>query len=114
MPQIQKSPRNSAVELLRILAMLMIVLSHICVHSGFDSTYSLLTVNRLFVQFGYLGNLGVVLFVLISGYFQCTAGFRPQSISRLLAQVWFYSVSLFLLCRFGFGFSYTEKMNSQR
>lgn len=110
MTQIQKTPRNSAVELLRILAMGMIVLSHICVHSGFDSTYSMMTVNRLFVQFGYLGNLGVALFVLISGYFQCTAGFRPQSVTRLLAQVWFYSLSLFLVCRFGFGYAYSREM----
>lgn len=110
MAPIQKPPRNSAVELLRILAMGMIVLSHICVHSGFDSTYSLLTVNRLFVQFGYLGNLGVVLFLMISGYFQCTSGFRPRAVVRLLAQVWFYSVALFLVCRFLFGCSYTADM----
>ena len=51
-----------------------------------------------------------VLFVLISGYFQCTAGFRPQSVTRLLAQVWFYSLSLFLVCRFGFGYPYTADM----
>lgn len=101
-----KSPtRNSTVELLRILAMGMIVLSHICCHSGFDRTYSLLTVNRLFVQFGYLGNLGVVLFLLISGYFLCESTFRIRSLSRLLAQVWFYSIALFLICRFGFDYS---------
>jgi len=113
MLQIQKTPRNSAVELLRILAMLMIVLSHICVHSGFDSTYSMLSINRLFVQFGYLGNLGVALFVLISGYFQCTAVFRPRSVTRLLAQVWFYSISIFLVSRFLFGCSYTGEMLRQ-
>lgn len=110
MPQIQKSPRNSAIELLRILAMLMIVLSHICCHSGFDSAYSLLSINRLFVQFGYLGNLGVALFLMISGYFQCVSPFRIRSVSRLLSQVWFYSVTLFLLCRFVFGCPYSGSM----
>lgn len=110
MSQIQKAPRNSSVELLRILAMGMIVLSHICCHSGFDSTYSLLSLNRLFVQFGYLGNLGVAIFLLISGYFQCESTFRTAALSRLLSQVWFYSVSLFLLCRFCFGYSYSGEM----
>lgn len=108
MTQIQKAPRNSAIELLRILAMGMIVLSHICCHSGYDATYSLLSVNRLFVQFGYLGNLGVALFIMISGYFQ--SSLRARSLSRLLGQVWFYSVSLFLICHFGFGYSYTREM----
>ena len=108
MTQIQKAPRNSAIELLRILAMGLVVLSHSCCHSGYDSTYSILTVNRLFVQFGYLGNLGVALFIMISGYFQ--SSFRVRSLSRLLSQVWFYSVGLFLLCRFGFGYEYTPEM----
>lgn len=104
----KKMPRNSAVELLRILAMAMIVLSHICCHSGFDSTYSMLRVNRLFVQFGYLGNLGVALFLMISGYFRSSVSTR--ALSRLLGQVWFYSLSLFLICRFVFGYSYTAQM----
>ena len=104
----KKTTRNSAVELLRILAMAMIVLSHICCHSGFDSTYSVLSVNRLFVQFGYLGNLGVALFVMISGYFR--SSFRVRGLSHLLGQVWFYSLSLFLVCRFVFGYPYMADM----
>lgn len=102
MTNIQKNQRNSAIELLRILSMAMIVLSHICCHSGFDIVYSTLTVNRLFVQFGYLGNLGVALFLLISGYFR--SSFRVRALSRMLGQVWFYSITLFLLCRFVFGY----------
>lgn len=107
MSQIQKAPRNSALELLRILAMAMIVLSHICCHSGFDSTYSPLSINRLFVQWGYLGNLGVALFLLISGYFR--SAFRLRALSRLLTQVWFYSIALFLVCRFCFGVPYSAE-----
>lgn len=109
MNQTQTAPalRNSAVELLRIVAMLMIVLSHICYHSGFDYTYSMLTVNRLFVQFGILGDLGVAVFILISGYFLSQKSFRVSSLSRLLSQVWFYSITLFLVCKFGFGYEYS-------
>lgn len=104
----QKTSRNSSVELLRILAMGMIVLSHICCHSGLDYTYSVLSVNRLFVQFGLLGDLGVAVFLLISGYFR--SSFRIRALSRLLAQVWFYSVGLFLVCRFVLGCPYTGEM----
>ena len=103
-----KMPRNSAIELLRILAMGMIVLSHICCHSGFDTTYATLSVNRLFVQFGYLGNLGVALFLMISGYFR--SSFSTRAMSRLLGQVWGYSLGLFLICRFVFGYPYSAEM----
>lgn len=109
MTQIQKSPRNSAIELLRILAMLSIIYSHICYHSGFDRIYSLLSVNRLFVQFGLVGHTGVVLYMLICGYFQCESGFRTRGLSRLLAQLWFYSIGAFLVCRFAFGYAYTPQ-----
>lgn len=98
-----KTPRNSAVELLRILAMGMIILSHACYHGGYGDTYSPASINRLFLQFGYLGNLGVDLFVLISGYFQCRIEFRSRSLSKILSQVWFYSVVLYGVCCFGFG-----------
>lgn len=103
MPQKIKTPRNSAVELLRILAMLMIVLSHACYHGGYDSVYAADSINRLFTQFGYLGNLGVAVFVMISGYFQCRMEFRSRSLNKILSQVWFYSVALYLVCHFGFG-----------
>ena len=108
MTQLQKTSRNSSIELLRLLAMGIIVLSHICCHSGYDAVYSQLSVNRLFVQFGYLGNLGVALFIMISGYFQ--SSFRVRSLSRLLSQVWFYSVFLFLICHFCFGYTYSKEM----
>ena len=110
MTQVPKSPRNSAVEMLRILAMLTIIYSHICYHSGFERIYSLLSINRLFVQFGLIGNAGVVLYMLISGYFLCESTFRTRSLSRLLTQVWFYSWTLFLVCRFVFGYTYTTQM----
>lgn len=106
----QSKSRNSAIELLRILAMLSIIYSHICYHSGFDRIYSVLSVNRLFVQFGLVGHTGVVLYMLISGYFLCESTFRIRSLSRQLAQVWFYSIALFLICRFAFGYAYTPGM----
>lgn len=103
-------PRNSAIELLRILAMLMIVLSHSVVHGNFDSYYyDPVSINRLFLQFSYLGNLGVDLFILISGYFLWKRPFRREALSKLLAQVWFYSLALFLVCKYLFGYVYSPE-----
>lgn len=104
--------RNSSIELLRIIAMLMIVVSHACVHSGFDRT-AMPFFNRLVIQWGTLGNLGVDIFVLISGYFLCAKPFRLSNLCRLLTQVWLYSIGLFLACRLILGCDYTLKEMAQ-
>lgn len=102
-----RAERNSAVELLRIVAMLMIVLSHVCVHSGFDMSITSFSFNRLLVQWGSLGYLGVDIFVIISGYFLCTKSASAKSLSKLFTQIWFYSIALFVVCKFGFEYDYS-------
>lgn len=89
--------------------MAFIVLSHACVHSNFQYSASTMSLNSLFVQWGYLGNLGVDIYVLISGYFLCRKSNHCQSLIRLFLQVWFYSLFLFFVCRYGFQHSYTAK-----
>lgn len=82
--------RDSSIELLRIIAMLMIVFYHFHVH--------VLSVESDFVFFKAIQipiHISVPLFVLISGYFgiHCsTIGF-----SKLLSQICFYSISLLLI-----------------
>lgn len=102
-----KQMRNSAVELLRALAMFLIVLSHACVHSRFDLTAPGFGINRILVQCGVLGNLGVDIFVLISGYFLSVKGVSARGLLKLLLQIWFYSLTLFLGCRVFFGYPYS-------
>lgn len=86
-----KRARNSSIELLRIIAMLFIVMSHSSVHGNFPNDDSLVAVNNYFLDWLVLGNLGADIFVMISGYFLCAKGFRTQSVIRLLTQVWFFS-----------------------
>lgn len=99
--------RNSAVEALRVIAMFCIVLSHACVHSGFNVSEMNYGLNSLFVQWGTLGNLGTDIFALISGYFFVKKENCCRSICRLLLQVWFYSWSLFLVSRLFFDYDYS-------
>jgi len=65
------SKRDSNFELLRILAMLMIIASHYAVHGvGFENWISGNLVNRWLIAFFYAGGeIGVALFFMLSGYF---------------------------------------------
>lgn len=87
--------RQSNIELLRIIAMLLIIICHFSTHGGFQFPSGELTVNRLWTQcltFG--GNLGVDIFVLISGYFLIgSAAFRTDKALKLALQIFTYSVS---------------------
>jgi len=83
--------RKSSIELLRIIAMIFIVLSHSSVHGCFPSVDSKVSLNNYFLDWLVLGNLGVDIFIIISGYFLSTKEFKIQSIKKLLAQVYFFS-----------------------
>ena len=92
--------RNSNIELLRIISMLLIVAYHYACHG-----YNLVKFDDLFNQHveGILllgGKLGVSCFILISGYFMVRTKITLYKLVKLIAQVWFYSVgiaALFLL-----------------
>jgi len=86
-----KRERNSSIELLRIIAMIFIVMSHSSVHGDFPNVASHVLLNNYFLDWLVLGNLGVDIFVMISGYFLSTKEFKIQSVTKLLAQVWFFS-----------------------
>ena len=61
--------RNSNFEILRIIAIIMIIMHHYAVHSGFLWNNQI-TTNRIIINFFQMfGKLGVCLFIMISGYF---------------------------------------------
>ena len=91
--------RNSNIELLRIIAMFMIVISHYTVHSGIQYSTLPLGFNRFFMELSTLGNIGVVIFILITGYysFNKTNSLNIKKIVLLILQTLFYSISIFLI-----------------
>ena len=90
--------RNSSLELLRILAMIMIVFHHFAVHGGFVYDYSVLTIPRFWVNFISMGGkIGVDVFVLISGYFLVVDREPVINVRRIFKfwfQIYFYSIVL--------------------
>ncbi|WP_419670297.1 acyltransferase family protein, partial [Bifidobacterium longum] len=63
--------RNSSIELLRIIAMFMILMHHFVVHNGYDVLKLPLGPERIFLQLVMQGGgkVGVVIFFSISAWF---------------------------------------------
>ncbi len=93
--------RNSSIELLRILSMLMIIFHHFAVHGNFSWDNATLSVPRFWYDFIIMGGkIGVNIFVLISGYFLVSDNgtlFNFKKILKFWGQIFFYSVGLFAL-----------------
>ena len=93
--------RNTKLEILRIISMVLIVLSHYVMHSGYDIHHLPVGFNRYILEISILGNIGTMLFVLISGYFLISSNeIRFKKLFRFLAQVSFYSITIYLLLIF--------------
>ena len=92
------SGRQSNIELLRIVAMVMIVASHFGVHGGFNYGEEI-SLNSVWITFfGSGGKLGVDIFMLISGYFAVmSTRFRFSRVLRLWLQGFFYAVGIYLV-----------------
>lgn len=89
--------RNSRVEWLRVLCMLMIVAYHYTI-LGFYEEELLQSPNKIFVDlFGMFGKTGTDLFVLISGYYMVEQRFQLRRLLDLLGTVWFYTVGAMLV-----------------
>jgi len=97
------STRNPGADLLRIVSMLMILTSHFFVHGKVLSSLTPWDVN---FHIGWLieGCCYVMVncFVLITGYFLCTAKFRLKKLLLLWGQILFTSAAVYLiLCACG-------------
>lgn len=95
----QPNIRKSNIELLRIVAMVIIVMHHFAIHGGFAFSSETISINRLWVQFITMGGrLGVNIFVLISGCFLVSkSSIRTSKVLKLWGQVFFYSMTIFIV-----------------
>ncbi len=101
-----KNQRDSSIELLRIISMIMILFHHFALHGDFIWNASDLTIPHFWYNFILMGGkVGVNIFVLISGYFLISKKeslFNFKRILKFWGQVFFYSIFIYLLfCIFG-------------
>ena len=93
-----KRPRNSAFDILRLAAMLMVTLLHITGHGlrdvqiePFSGAYWIPLILNTFSL------VAVNCFVLISGHFLSSQNSSPKKLALLWLQVWTYSVMVYVI-----------------
>lgn len=92
----QTKDRQSNIELLRIFAMLLIVFHHFYVHGALTNCTNvtlLLKINGyISALFAIGGKLGVMLFVIITGYFLIDSAPKVSSFFKIYFETLFYSL----------------------
>ena len=91
--------RNSNIEVLRIISMFLILVSHYTVHNGVNNWTLPIGINRIVLESCTLGNIGVIIFILIMGYYSIGTD-KPLKFKKLVLlyiQMLFYSVTIFIL-----------------
>ena len=88
--------RDSSIELLRIITMLVIVAHHYVVNSGIKEALFIsgsMSLNHIFLLiFGWGGKTGINCFVLITGYFMCKSEITLKKFLKLLLWIMFYRI----------------------
>lgn len=93
-----KPPRSSNFELLRIVAMFLIVAHHYVVNSGVTGLFDKHNPcgNMIFLQLaGAWGKVAINAFVLISGYFMCTSSLTPRRYLKIFLEWAFYACVMY-------------------
>ncbi|HEX2868881.1 MAG TPA: acyltransferase [Ignavibacteriales bacterium] len=94
----ENKTRANNIELLRIIAMLMIVSHHFVFHGEALRQTAVFSVNWFFSWTVEAVSVAAVnCYVLISGYFLVTSRFKVKKLIRLWLEVLFYSAGIYLL-----------------
>ena len=90
--------RNTNIEILRIIAILLIVISHYSVHNVTNVNELSFSLNKILLQMMTLGNIGSELFMLITGYYLINSSkVKLSKLLKLWLQIIFYSVGNYIL-----------------
>lgn len=94
----RKNSRQSNLELLRIVSMIMIIVLHLLGHGGVLSSAKLFSPNYYIVWIlEGISFIAVNCYVLISGYFLINSEFKVKKLIFLLLEVLFYSVGIYFV-----------------
>ena len=92
--------RKSNIELLRIIAMLMVIAHHYVYNTGIMDTFEIgsTSMNYIFLEFwGMWGKTAINVFILISGYFMCTSDLTIRRYCKVLFEFLFYNFGIYFV-----------------
>ena len=92
--------RQSNLELLRIIAMFVIVMHHYVVNSGliqviYDNPYNFNSLLLLILGWG--GKTAINCYIFITGYFMCKKDITAKKFARLFSEVLFYNIIIYTI-----------------
>lgn len=92
--------RDSSIEMLRIITMIIIIAHHYVVNSGLidiilQDPMSLKSLALL--MFGWGGKYGINIFVMITGYFMCTSNISLKKFLKLFMEIEFYNIVIYTI-----------------
>ena len=100
---VSENKRDSNLELFRIIAMILIIAHHYVVNSGLADFGGPIETNPFcfksifYCIFGAWGKSGINCFLLITGYFMCKSQISKKKILKLLIQIYFYKLLIYLI-----------------
>ena len=97
----QKKPnkaREVGIELLRIVSMLLVVITHCIHHSGIEGKININSINLISVESIRIASLICnTCFLLISGYYMVGTEFKIKKILKLWGNTIFYSIGIYII-----------------
>lgn len=93
-----KKVRNSVFESVRIISILMIIFSHYSIHGGVIASEISFGLNSIVLNLSQLGNLGVAIFMMISGFFMIdSTKFSLEKAVKIVLESFFYIIAFYFL-----------------
>ena len=108
MKEMIKKERQSNIELLRIISMCLIIYHHFSLNLGIIEGYDISKTMIFGILGGIGGKIGVVCYVLTTGYFSVEKDFNVKRVFKLWLQIFCYYVGFMLFFRI----TGTEKLNN--
>ena len=99
MKEMIKKERKSNIELLRIISMCLIIYHHFSLNLGIIEGYDISKTMIFGILGGIGGKIGVVCYVLTTGYFSVEKDFNVKRVFKLWLQIFCYSVGFMLFFR---------------